>query len=320
MKILITGSAGFIGFSYANYLCKNYKNIQVVGIDNINTYYSKKYKTKRLNYLKKYSNFTFKKLDLNNSKSLDLIFKKFKFDIVYNFAAQAGVRFSILEPKKYIDSNVVGYFNILELVKKYKVKKLFYASSSSIYGEQRIFPTKETSQIQPSNVYSLSKNFNESLTHIYSKLNKINAVGLRFFTVYGKWGRPDMFLFKLFSSIINKQTFYLNNSGNHLRDFTYIEDVNIILDRLRKKNILKKHVIFNICSGETINIKNIVKHFKKFHKVKIKNVSKHSADLLKTHGSNKKLLKYIGNFKFQKLKNVIGLIFEWYKYNEINKI
>jgi len=246
MKILITGVAGFIGFSFANYLCKKNKNIEIIGIDNINSYYSIKYKKKRLKELSKNKNFKFKKIDLANSKKLEQIFKKNKFFSVFNFAAQAGVRYSIKEPKKYIESNIQGYFNILECIKKYKINKLFYASSSSVYGERKKFPTSEIENLKPTNVYSLSKTFNESITEIYSKLHGIDSIGLRFFTVYGEWGRPDMFLFKIFYSILTKKIFQLNNSGNHSRDFTYINDVNIILEKLLKKKLEKRAIKFLI--------------------------------------------------------------------------
>ncbi len=320
MKILITGVAGFIGFSFANFLSQKYKSLKIIGIDNINSYYSVKYKKKRINELKKNKNFVFQKIDLTDSKKLERIFKKNNFFSVFNFAAQAGVRYSMKEPKKYIDSNVKGYFNILEYSKKYKIKKFFYASSSSVYGERKKFPTSENENLKPNNVYSLSKTFNEKITDIYSKLYNIDAIGLRFFTVYGEWGRPDMFLFKIFYSIMQKKVFQLNNSGNHSRDFTYINDVNIILDKLLNKKLKKGHQIFNICSSKTINIKYLISLMKKNNQLRVKNISRNSADLLKTHGSNKKLVKVIGNFKFQDINKVINSIFAWYKKNKIHQI
>ncbi len=320
MKILITGVAGFIGFSFANYLCKKYKNINIIGVDNLNSYYSTAYKKRRIKELVKNNNFIFKKIDLVNYKSLDKIFKKNKFYCVYNFAAQAGVRHSIKEPRNYINTNIVGFFNILELIKKYKISKLFYASSSSVYGEKKVFPTSENDSLNPTNVYSLSKNFNEKIVNIYCNIHKIKAVGLRFFTVYGKWGRPDMFLFRIFYSILNKKTFELNNSGNHKRDFTYIEDVNKILDKLLNKQTRKPHTILNICSGKTENILRILNILKKENFFKVKKISRNAADLLKTHGSNKKLLKFVGKYKFKKIDEVINEIFNWYKLNNISKL
>ena len=320
MKILVTGSAGFIGYSFINFICNKYKNTVVVGVDNLNSYYSTKYKKKRIISIKKKKNFIFKKIDIKNYKKLEKLFKKYKFSYVFNFAAQAGVRYSIKQPRKYIDSNINGFFNILELSKLYRVKTLFYASSSSVYGEKKNFPTKESEISSPTNVYSLSKNFNEKITQIYCNLHNIKAVGLRFFTVYGEWGRPDMYLFKIFHSMLNNKTFELNNSGMHHRDFTYIEDVNNILDKLLKKKIKEKHVIFNICSGKTVSILKVLNLIKKNKKLKVKNISRNSVDLLKTHGSNQKLIKKIGNYKFKKIEDVLIKIYEWYKRHKVFKI
>jgi len=320
MKILITGAAGFIGFSLARYLCSKYKKIKIIGIDNINSYYSIKYKKKRIKELKKNKNFKFKKIDLNDYKNLENIFKTNKFKIIFNFAAQAGVRYSIKFPKKYISSNIQGFFNILDLSKKYNIKKLLYASSSSVYGERKKFPTKENELTKPNNVYSLSKTFNENIAEIYSELYGLKAIGLRFFTVYGKWGRPDMFLFKIFYSVLSKKVFKLNNSGRHYRDFTSINDVNKILDKLLNKKMKKKHQILNICSSRTVNIKRAIRLIKKKNKLKVTNIAKNVADLIKTHGSNKKLISLIGNYKFEELDNQIYEVFDWYKKNKINKI
>ena len=317
MKILITGVAGFIGFSFANYLCKKNKKINVIGIDNFNSYYSTSYKRLRIKELMINKNFKFHKIDIIKYNDLEELFKKNNFDFVFNFAAQAGVRHSIYRPRDYIGSNINGFFNILELIKKYKVKKLFYASSSSVYGEKKFFPTKEEDSLSPINIYSLSKNVNEKMAEIYSRIYNINSIGLRFFTVYGEWGRPDMFLFKIFNSIIKKNFFELNNAGKHQRDFTYIEDVSFILEKLLKKKLRKKHTVINICSGKTININNLVKLIKKKNNLKIKKTSRNSADLLKTHGSNKKLLKIIGKYKFKKIEDNLDKIFLWFKNKKI---
>jgi len=235
MKILITGSAGFIGYHLAEKLLKNKKN-KIVGIDNLNNYYDVKIKKKRNNILKKNKNFIFNKLDIVESHKIEKLFKKYKFDFVFHLAAQAGVRYSIDFPRKYIDSNVVGFFNIIENSKKYQVKRLFYASSSSVYGENKNFPLKENEKIYPKNIYGLSKKVNEEISYIFNKFYNLKLTGLRFFTVYGEWGRPDMMIVKFISSFFNKSTFKLYNFGNHTRDFTYVGDVVEILSQLLKKN------------------------------------------------------------------------------------
>ncbi len=314
MKILITGSVGFIGFSLSNHLLKR-KEIKIIGIDNINNYYDKNLKLKRLKLLKKNKNFRFKKLDINNSKELEKIFKKNKFDFVFNLAAQAGVRYSIDHPRKYIEANINGFFNIIENCKKFKIKRLFYASSSSVYGENKNFPLKENEKILPKNMYSLTKKINEEISSIYNNYYNLKLTGLRFFTVYGEWGRPDMMMLKFISSFYKKKEFKLFNFGNHERDFTYIGDVVKILEILLfKHRKLKRNDIFNICSNKPINLKKIINFMKKNGiNPKIKKVSLQKADILKTHGNNKKILSVT------KFKNFIGWqegimkTINWYK-------
>ena len=316
MNILITGAAGFIGFSLSNHLSKKNK---IYGIDNFDNYYSINLKKKRIKFLKKKKNFFFNKIDIVNKKKLSNFFKKKKIDIIIHLAAQAGVRYSLKNPEKYVDVNIIGFFNILEEAKKNKIKKIIYASSSSAYGENKNFPLKETEQLSPKNIYGLSKKINEQVAKMYQETCKIKFIGLRFFTIYGEWGRPDMFMFKLFKSHLNKNFFYLNNYGNHLRDFTYIGDVVRIVEKIiRKKTI--NHEIFNICSNKPINIFKIVKYFKKKHFVNVKLIKKHEADILKTHGDNRKVKKFISYKKFSNFKNSFKKTFEWYKKNAIHKL
>ena len=234
MKILITGGAGFIGYNFCKFLLLN-TNYQVYSIDNINNYYSQKLKRARLKDLKKHKNFKFYKFDLCNKKKLEKVFK-LKFDSVYHFAAQAGVRYSLINPRSYINSNIIAFFNLIELVKKKRVRKFFYASSSSVYGDSKKFPLKETYEISPKNIYGLTKKNNEEMVELFFKGFSTKCIGLRFFTVFGEWGRPDMLIYKYLNSIYNKSNkFYLNNYGNHTRDFTYIEDVKKVLFLLLKK-------------------------------------------------------------------------------------
>ena len=250
MKILITGAAGFIGYSFCKYLL-NKTNYKVYGIDNLNNYYDVKIKKDRLKILKKSKNFKFKKLDIRNNHLLNIIFKKNKFDFVFNLAAQAGVRYSIKHPRKYIDSNITGFFNIIENSKKYNVKRLFYASSSSVYGESKNFPLNEKEIINPKNIYALSKKINEEISSIFNKYYKLNVTGLRFFTVYGEWGRPDMMMMK-FIDCYFKKTFQLYNYGKHFRDLLYIDDVIKIMFELLKNKKLKSNDILNVCSNRPI--------------------------------------------------------------------
>ena len=314
MNILITGSAGFIGFNFSYFLLKN-KKYKIMGIDNLNDYYDVSLKKKRLKILKKFKNFKFIKTDINNSTSIEQIFKKNKFDFVFNLAAQAGVRYSIHHPRKYIESNIVGYFNIIENCKKFKIRRLFYASSSSVYGENTNFPLKETEKIYPKNMYGLSKKINEEISKIYNNYYGLKLIGLRFFTVYGEWGRPDMMMLKYINSHFTKKEFKLFNYGNHSRDFTYIGDVVKILELLIKKNKkLPDNDILNICSNKPINLNEIIKFMKKNDiNPKIKKIALQQADILKTHGDNSKLLKYINYEKFADWRESLKKTIEWYK-------
>lgn len=315
MKILITGIAGFIAFNFAKELSKN-KNVKIVGIDNYSDYYSIKLKKNRIQILKKNKNFKFFKLDLLEKKKIIKIFKTFKFDEVYNFAAQAGVRYSIENPSVYIDTNVSGFSNLITVAKDFKTKKFFYASSSSVYGDNKRFPLLEKEEIYPKNIYGLSKKFNEEIAQNFFEVYKFKSTGLRFFTVFGEWGRPDMFMLKLLNASFKKKKFYLNNNGNHFRDFTYIKDVISLVLKLRKvKN--NKHEVYNICSNKPIGLKKVVNFIGKFTpKTKIVLRKKQLADIYKTHGSNKKIRKKIKNFNFTNLEVSIKNTIDWYKNNK----
>jgi len=311
MKILITGAAGFIGFKYAEFLLK--KKHKIIGIDNLNNYYDINLKKNRVKELKKFKNFKFIKLNLENSSKLNKIFKINKFKYVFHFAAQAGVRYAIISPRDYINSNINGFFNILEMSKKYKINRLFISSSSSVYGDENKYPSKENFNLKPNNVYSLSKKFNEDLAKSYSNFYNLNITALRFFTVYGEWGRPDMFIMKFINSAKNKRVFYLNNNGNHYRDFTYINDVINILYKLYLNKNHKKFETFNICGNKPIKISNLVSNLNSLlGKAKIKKIKKNKADVYKTHGSNKKLLKKIGKFRFTSLDIGLSNVISWY--------
>lgn len=312
MKILITGCAGFIGFHLSKSLLD--KNINVFGVDNQNSYYSVKLKKMRLSILKKYKKFNFSKIDISNYKKLESIFKKNKFDFIVNLAAQAGVRYSVINPKTYIESNTLGFFNILELSRMYNIKKLFYASSSSVYGDQKKFPVNENIQLFPKNIYSLTKRNNEELAEIYSRYYGIKSLGLRFFTVYGEWGRPDMLMIKYILAKFNNKTFILNHRGNHFRDFTYVKDVIAILNKLFFSKLKKNHDVINICSNQPLSVNKILNFIdKNVGRPKIKYQKKLSIEVLKTHGSNSKVKKITKFKKFTNIENGLNNLIFWAK-------
>jgi len=316
MKILITGGAGFIGYNFCKYLLTK-TNHKVYSIDNVNDYYSQKLKIARLKDLKKHKNFIFYKFDLCNKKKLEKVFK-INFNIVYHFAAQAGVRYSLINPRSYISSNILAFFNLIELIKKNKIKKFFYASSSSVYGESKNFPLKENQIISPKNIYGLTKKNNEEIVELFFKGSVTKSVGLRFFTVYGAWGRPDMLIYKYLKSIFFQRTkFYLNNYGNHTRDFTYIDDVTEILHKLSNAKITESNVVVNICSNNPIKITRILKFINKYlkKKPKIFKRSFQKADVKKTHGSNFKIKKIIKKNKFAEVDISLIKTVKWYEKN-----
>ena len=316
MKIFITGVAGFIGFSLANSFLN--KGHRVYGIDNLDQYYSIKIKKKRLNILKKYKNFAFNKVDILNYAKLFNTINNKKIDVIIHLAAQTGVRYSIINPNKYLDVNISGFMNLIKAIKNKKIKKFIYASSSSVYGNSKKFPLKENDNLNPKNIYGLSKKINEEIANLKQYNFKINFIGLRFFTIFGEWGRPDMFMFKLFKAFFLKKTFYLNNYGNHIRDFTYIGDVKKIVEKLINKKISGHH-IFNVCSNKPQNILKIVQKFTKYNKTKVEMISINKADVLKTHGNNHKIKKFIKYKKFSNFDLLFNKTFEWYKKNKIYK-
>ena len=224
MTILITGAAGFIGFHLSSLLLD--KGYPVIGIDNMNHYYDVTLKEDRLAILNQNDNFTFYKIDLKDKEKVDDLFVRYEFDYVVNLAAQAGVRYSIENPYAYIDSNLVGFFNILEACRHNPVKHLIYASSSSVYGGNKVAPFSTNHNVDhPVSLYAATKKSNELMAHAYSHLYGIPTTGLRFFTVYGPWGRPDMAYFLFTKNIIEGKPIKVFNHGKMERDFTYIDDI-----------------------------------------------------------------------------------------------
>jgi UDP-glucuronate 4-epimerase len=223
-SVLVTGAAGFIGFHLSKRLCD--KGIKVIGIDNLNDYYDVRLKESRLDILKTLPNFSFHKIDLQDKPSIDGLFASHQIDYVVNLAAQAGVRYSITNPYAYIESNVTGYLNILEACRHHPVKHLVYASSSSVYGANRKMPFSVHDNVDhPLALYAVTKKANELMAHSYSHLYNIPTTGLRFFTVYGPYGRPDMALFLFTKAILEGKPIDVFNHGKMKRDFTYVDDI-----------------------------------------------------------------------------------------------
>ena len=224
--VLVTGAAGFIGFYLSKRLLEEEKGIKVIGFDNVNDYYDVSLKEYRLDILNKYKNFTFIKGNLADKELINKIFEEYKFDVVVNLAAQAGVRYSIDHPDVYIESNIIGFYNILEACRYNPVEHLVYASSSSVYGGNTKVPFSTDDKVDnPVSLYAATKKSNELLAHAYSKLYDIPSTGLRFFTVYGPAGRPDMAYFGFTNKLIKGETIKIFNYGNCKRDFTYVDDI-----------------------------------------------------------------------------------------------
>lgn len=273
MKILITGSAGFIGYHLVSKLLL--EGHEILGIDSINKYYDTKLKkdrlkqlgirTAKLNYNEanpsiKFLNFKFIKVDLVDEKSIYNIFRDGKFDLVCHLAAQAGVRYSIENPKVYIESNLIGFFNIIENCRIFKIKHLVYASSSSVYGNSsnKIF-SENDSVDNPISLYAATKKCNELIAHTYSHIFGMNTTGLRFFTVYGPWGRPDMAYFTFVKNILTGQPINVYAKGEIKRDFTYIDDVIQGIMKIIKGHKKSTYNIYNIGRGNPISVNDFIR-------------------------------------------------------------
>lgn len=279
MKILVTGAAGFIGFFVSKSLLD--KGHEVIGLDNINDYYDINLKYARLRELgidrneaekfnnlvksESQSNFSFIRLGLEDRKNLPILFKNQTFDVVCNLAAQAGVRYSLENPEAYVDSNLVGFLNVLECCRNYNIKHLVYASSSSVYGLNEKIPFETTDAVDhPVSLYAATKKSNELMAHSYSHLYGFKTTGLRFFTVYGPWGRPDMAMFLFTDAIINDRPIKVFNNGKLERDFTYIDDitegvVRILETPITNETSKKDHYkIYNIGNSKSVKLMDFI--------------------------------------------------------------
>ncbi|MDB9818861.1 NAD-dependent epimerase/dehydratase family protein [Pelagibacterales bacterium] len=316
--ILITGCAGFIGYHLTLSLSKN-NNYLLFGIDNLNDYYDINLKKDRLKNLKKYiNNFNFFKIDISNEKAIRNNFNNYKYDYVINLAAQAGVRYSIDNPRAYLKSNIDGFFNILDHSNRIKVKHLIYASTSSVYGDSKDFPLKENFHTSsPQSFYAATKKSNEIMAHAYSSIFKLPTTGLRFFTVYGPYGRPDMALFKFTKAILEDKTISLFNSGNHVRDFTYIDDITNAISKIiekPKKNKLP-YQIFNIGSGDPKKLTLFLSRIEKELNKKSKKIMKgfQLGDVKKTHANIDALSKVTSFKPKNNINSGIKKFIDWYK-------
>ena len=333
-SILITGVAGFIGHSVAKKFISEGYNI--IGIDNLNDYYNKNLKINRIDNINKSiiegkNKFLFKELNIEDSYSLENVFTEFKPKVIIHLAAQAGVRYSLKNPDAYVKSNLVGFVNILECCKKYKINNLIYASSSSVYGANTNLPFCETQAVNhPVSLYAATKKSNELIAHTYSHLYKIPATALRFFTVYGPWGRPDMAPMLFAKSIINFEPIKIFNNGLMSRDFTYIEDVSEAVFRCAlkpaevNKNFDKSnpdpstsfapHRVFNVGNSSPIKLLDFVelledslgiKAIKEFHPMQ-------PGDVVETLSDSSALEDWIKFRPTTSFEDGIKLFAEWY--------
>jgi len=339
MKILITGSAGFIGFHLAKKLLE--KGETVVGIDNINSYYDVELKYARLAETgisrdaekwhqsipsSKYPNYSFVRMNLEDRKELEQLFKNEQFDVVCNLAAQAGVRYSIENPHAYIDSNIVGFMNILEACRNYTIKHLVYASSSSVYGNSDKMPLSVEDRVDnPISLYAATKKSNELMAHTYSHLFKIPTTGLRFFTVYGPWGRPDMAPILFANAISKGNPIKVFNRGDLERDFTYIDDIvegiSRILENGMKKPTAKSskpkapYSIHNIGNGNPVKLMDFIETIEKAigKKAEKQMYPMQDGDVYKTFADVTSLTEQYNYEPNTGLKEGIGEFIKWYK-------
>ena len=334
MTILITGAAGFIGFHITKRLLR--EGFEVVGMDNLSPYYDLRLKKARLQELEDFSKkqsvkFFFFKDDLENKKFLNELFRKYKFNKVVNLAAQAGVRYSIENPSSYINSNIVGFANLLEVCRRNDIENLIYASSSSVYGGNKRLPFSEEHNVDhPVSLYAASKKANELMAHSYSHLYGIPTTGLRFFTVYGPWGRPDMALFLFTKSILKGEPIQIFNKGEMIRDFTFIDDITESLFRVINKEASSDsnfdylqpspssswapYKIFNIGNSNPINLMDFITTIEEIigRKAKKEFLDMQPGDVASTSADTELLENWIGFKPRTSVKEGIKKFIDWY--------
>lgn len=335
-KILVTGAAGFIGYHLCKHLVKLGK--KVIGLDNLNNYYDTTLKRDRLHQLGiennidiSYNNlytakdencFQFIQLDISDRENLPLLFESHQINLVVNLAAQAGVRYSIDAPFSYVDSNLVGFSNVLECCRNYKIEKFVYASSSSVYGDDPDLPFDEQSKkIKPKSFYAVTKRANELMANNYSDLFGIDSIGLRFFTVYGPWGRPDMAPYLFTKAIINGKSINVFNKGELYRDFTYVDDIVDGIIKVVELNKKVGHKILNIGNGNPIKLLHFITILEGYLEKKAKKnfIEMQQGDVYKTWADLNEI-KLLTNYepKIQLIKGLKEFV-NWYKnYNHLH--
>lgn len=294
-KILITGTAGFIGFNLAKIILDTYKDVSVIGVDNFNEYYDPKIKHKRNNILKKYPEYFFYKIDISEYKNIEKVLVKEKPDVIIHLAAQAGVRYSLQNPWAYGDANYTGTLNVFEGAHRHGISKVLFASSSSVYGDNKKTPFSESDRTDtPLSIYAASKKANELLAHSYYHLYKMDMIGMRFFTVYGDYGRPDMALFKFVKNILRNKKIDVYNNGKMRRNFTHVDDiVSAILCLLESANGFE---VYNLGGGETVSLMDFIRLIEKHAnvKAKINMLPMQAGDVKTTEADMSKMKKEFG--------------------------
>jgi len=312
-KILITGVAGFIGFHLASKLSNT--EDEIIGIDNLNSYYDLQLKHDRLKELRS-NNFKFIKADITNQEAMKSIFEEHKFTKVIHLAAQAGIRYSFKHPQTYVNVNIVGTFNIFELCKTYNTEHVIYASSSSVYGDNcsEILSTDDQCE-SPMNMYAASKKSNELMAHSYASLNNMKITGLRFFTVYGPWGRPDMAPMIFAKAIHENETIKLFNNGDMYRDFTYIDDIIDGIILVLTKEFKGNYNIFNIGNSKPVHLKEFTQIMQdKFGKpVNIKNLPMQKGEVYKTYADITQMKEIFSFSPKVEIGAGVEKFIEWYK-------
>jgi len=330
MKILITGAAGFIGFHLSRRLLKD--NHQIVGLDNFNDYYDVNLKKDRIKLIDSNPNFKLVKINLEDSEAINSLFTEEKFDAVVNLAAQAGVRYSIENPRAYIDSNMIGFFNLLENCRHNKVGHLLYASSSSVYGLNKTEPFSVTDNVDhPISLYAATKKSNELMAHTYSHLFGLPTTGLRFFTVYGPWGRPDMALAKFSRAIHHDEPLMLFNYGDMQRDFTYVDDIVEGITKLipvipegnpdwdgknpDPSSSLAPYRLHNIGAGNPVRLDTYLHYIEEYlgKKAIVKRVEMQPGDVPSTSSNVDSLHEATGYKPSIKVKEGIKAYVEWFR-------